>query len=63
MANAPVNSAALVVGITDRDRRHNLTRYVYKVSRAMIGGELVQELRSPRGSTLGVSPWFRMQSK
>ena len=63
MANALVNSAAMVVGITDPDRRHQLSRYVYKISRAMIGRELAKELRFPRSSTFGVLPWFRMQSK
>ena len=63
MANALVNSAPLVVGITDPDERRQLAKYVYSVSRAMIGNQLADELRYPSSPALGVLPWFRMQSR
>ena len=63
MANALVNSAPLVIGIDDPDERANLSGYVYKVSRALIGDELADELMYPKSSSFGVLPWFRMQSR
>ena len=63
MANALINSAPLVVGITNPTERRQLTKYVYHVSRAMIGKELADELKYPPSPTFGVLPWFRMQSR
>ena len=61
MANCLVNSAPLVAGITETDDRANLAKYIYKVSRALIGHELADRLKYPRNSSFGVLPWFRMQ--
>ncbi len=63
MANALVNSAPLVIGIEDPEERSNLSGYVYKVSRALIGDELADELMYPKSSSFGVLPLFRMQSR
>ena len=63
MANALVNSAPLVVGINDPVERRQLAKYVYSVSRAMIGKELADELQYPSSPTFGVLPWFRLQSR
>ena len=63
MANALVNSAPLVIGIENPEERSNLSGYVYKVSRALIGDELADELMYPKSSSFGVLPWFRMQSR
>ena len=63
MANALVNSAPLVVGITDPTARRQLSKYVYSVSRAMIGKELADELKYPPSPTFGVLAWFRLQSR
>lgn len=62
MANGLINSAPLVIGITEPDKRRQLTRYVYSVSRAMIGNDLANDLRYPKSPTFGVLQWFRMQS-
>ena len=62
LANALVNSAPLVVGIDDPVERRNLAKYVYKVSRAMIGDDLADKLRYPKQSAFGVLGWFRCQS-
>lgn len=61
MANCLVNSAPLVAGITDPKERRDLAEYVYKVSRALIGDKLADELRYPPHSSFAVLPWFRMQ--
>ena len=63
MANALIQSAPLVIDITDPNARHNLAGYVYKVSRALIGNELADQLRYPDTSTFGVLPWFRMRKR
>ena len=63
MANALVRAAALVAGVEDRIEAQKLTRYVYQVSRAIIGNELADEFNYPPAKTFGVLPWFRMQSR
>jgi len=63
MAHSLVNSAPLVIGIDDPDARHSLSRYVFSVSRALIGNELADALMYPSGKTLGVLEWFRIQAK
>ncbi|MDE0654239.1 MAG: oxygenase MpaB family protein [bacterium] len=63
LANALVNSAPLVVGIDDPTERRNLAKYVYKVSRAMIGDSLADKLRYPKQSSFGVLGWFRFQGR
>ena len=62
LANALVNSAPLVVGIDNPDERRNLAKYVYKVSRALIGDELADQLNYPKQSAFGVLLWFRTQA-
>lgn len=63
MANSLINSAPLVVGITDPPARRRLAKYVYGVSRAMIGSQLADELMYPRSPTIGVLPWFRLLNR
>lgn len=59
LANSLVNSAPLVVGINDPVEAQKLSQYVYKVSRALIGDTLADQLNYPKQSTFGVLPWFR----
>ncbi|WP_420433128.1 oxygenase MpaB family protein [Candidatus Poriferisocius sp.] len=63
LANSLVNSAPLVVGINDSAEGQKLSQYVYKVSRALIGDTLANQLNYPKQSTFGVLPWFRVQAK
>ena len=63
LANSLVHSAPLVGGITDPDARRKLAKYVFLVSRAMIGNRLADELSYPRSRSFGVLPWFRMQRR
>ena len=63
MANALIQSAPLVIGITDTTDRRNLVKYVYKVSRALIGDDLSNQLGYPDTSSLGVLLWFRLQKQ
>ena len=62
LANSLINSAPLVVGITDPVERSHLAQYVFKVSRALIGNDLADQVNYPKQSTFGVLGWFRTQS-
>ena len=61
MANALVNSAPLIAGVTDPQARRGLARYIYRISRGLIGKETADALRYPPLRTFGVVPWFRWQ--
>ena len=63
MANALVNSAPLVAGTTDPAERRDLARYVYSISRALIGNTLADQLNYPRTRILGVLRAFRIQTR
>ena len=65
MANSLIHSAPLIIGIgaDNPDERRHLAKYVHRVSRALIGGELANQLRYPWSPTFGVLPWFRMQTR
>ncbi len=63
MANSLINSAPLVVGIDDPIERRTLAKYVFTVSRALIGNPLADELNYPSSLTVGVLAWFRMQER
>ncbi|MCY4560007.1 MAG: DUF2236 domain-containing protein, partial [Chloroflexi bacterium] len=63
MANALINSAPLVLGMDTPEERRDLRKYVYGISRALIGDGLADALRYPKSSTLGVLPWFRAQDR
>ena len=63
MANSLINSSPLVVGIDDPIERRTLSKYVFTVSRALIGNSLANELNYPSSLTLGVLTWFRLQER
>ena len=65
MANSLINSAPMIIGVNDPDERANLARYIYKISRALIGDELADELMYPKGSSFDMLtlPWFRFQAR
>ena len=63
MAHCLVNSAPIFVGNTEPAARRKLARYVYLVSRSLIGKSLADQLRYPLASSFGVLPWFRLQTR
>ena len=63
MANALINAAPLVIGITEPAERRKLAKYVFSVSRALIGNQLADTLMYPPGSTFGVMTVFRLQER
>ena len=63
MAHALVNSAPLIAGITDPPGRRNLAKYVYRVSRGLIGNSTADALMYPPFSPFGVVLWFKLQQR
>ena len=63
LANSLLNAAPLLVGITERPARRKLVKYVYTVSRALIGKTLADQLEYPRRPTFGVLLWLRLQDR
>ncbi len=63
MANSLVNSAPLLAEMTDPEVRRKFSKYIYGVSRAVIGSKLADQLKYPHTSTLGVLAWFRIQQR
>ena len=63
MANALVNSAPLVIDVTDPSERRRLAGYVFKVSRALIGNTLADQLMYPPDPKFGTLFIFRMQER
>ncbi len=63
MANSVINSAPLVIGIQDRDERKSLISYGYRLSRALLGDELADELMFPKSRTAGALLILRWQRR
>ena len=63
MAHALVNSAPLIAGATDPQARRSLARYVYRLSRGLIGKEFADSLMYPPISPFGAVWWFRTQQR
>ena len=63
MAHSLVNSAALIAGMTEPDARRHLARYVYRISRGLIGKGTADSLMYPQLSSFGVVEWFRVQQR
>ena len=63
MAHSLVNSAPLMAGMTEPDARRHLARYVYRISRGLIGKETADSLMYPQLSSFGVVEWFRIQQR
>lgn len=63
MAHALINSAPLVVGITDPGERRAIVHDGYRISRALIGDELADQLKFPRLRTKGLLTWLRCKRR
>ena len=63
MANALINSAPVVADVTDPAARRGLVKYIYRMSRAMIGTRMANELNFPPSRSSGVLAFFRWQSR
>lgn len=62
LANGLINSAPIVAGFTDPRTRRALARKIYRISRAMIGDQLADQLNYPAMKTVGVLPMLRLKN-
>lgn len=60
LANGLINSAPIVAGITDPKARRQLARKIYRISRAMIGDRLADQLNYPPMRTTGTLAALRL---
>jgi hypothetical protein len=63
LSNGLINSAPIVAGITHPASRRRLVRTIYRVSRALIGDTLADQLRYPPSRTFGALGLFRLRTK
>ena len=63
MANSLINSAPLFAGLSNPRERRKFARYIYAVSRAVIGNKLADQLQYPPTSTIGVLLFFRFKQR
>ena len=63
MATALINSAPLFAGLTERHARRKLASYIFRISRALIGDELADQLNYPQESTRGTLWRFRLLNR
>ena len=63
MANCIVNSVPVAIGISEPKARANLSRYLYRVSRELIGNETADRLGLPTVSRLPLLPWLRARGR
>ena len=63
LANGLINSAPIVAGITGPEARRKLTRKIYRISRALIGNELADQLHYPAGGTFGALTALRWSGR
>ena len=63
MAHSLVNSAPLIAGMTEPEERQKLAKYVYKISRGLIGQDVAKELMYPDHSSFGAVGWFKFQQR
>ncbi|MCY4026292.1 MAG: oxygenase MpaB family protein [Acidobacteria bacterium] len=63
MANRIVTSVPAAIGIDGTKARTNLERYVYRISRELIGDETADELGFPQRQALSLLPWLRARGR
>jgi len=63
LANGLINSAPIVAGITETRARRSLARRIYRISRAMIGDELADQLCYPPMNVTGTLAVLRWQNR
>ena len=63
MANCIINSAPVVVGITDPAERKKTVQFLYGASRELIGNSLADTLHFPPRRGLPILPWLRVKGR
>lgn len=62
LANGLINSAPIVAGFTAPTSRRALARKIYRISRAMIGDTLADQLQYPAMNTVGTLSMLRLKN-
>ena len=63
MAHSLINSAPLIAGMTTPEARGKLARYVFRLSRGLIGNKVAESLMYPQYSSIGAISWFKAQQR
>jgi hypothetical protein len=63
LANGLINAAPIVAGITTPAERRKLAKHIYKVSRAMIGDKLADQLHYPPANVNNALLVFRIKNR
>ena len=63
MAHSLVNSAPLIAGMTSPEARQKLAKYVYRISRGLLGRDTCEQLMYPAHSSFGAVAWFKFQQR
>ena len=63
MAHSLINSAPLITGMTSPEERRKLAKYVFKISRGLIGRDCAEEPMYPGYSSFGAVGWFKLQQR
>lgn len=61
LANCIVNSAPVVIGVTERRARAKFAKYAYRISRELIGDARADQLNFPPRRLLPTLPWLRVR--
>ena len=63
MANSIVNSAPILLGFTETEERRAKAKYIYSVSRGLIGNDLADSLNYPAPKRIKDLPLLRLKNR
>lgn len=63
MANALIDAVPRIAGIESRRKQRSAIRLAYRISRALIGSKLANELQFPKLQSFGILPRYRMAQR
>ena len=63
LANCIVNSAPVVIGVTDPVARADFAQYAYRIARELVGDAKADRLHFPPRKALPILPWLRAQER
>lgn len=63
MAHCILNSAPIVIGVTEPKARHAFAQYAFRVSRELVGDALADQLRFPPSRSFLLLPWLRTRGR
>ena len=63
MANSIVNSAPILLGVTETEERREMAAFIYQVSRELIGDELADSFRFPKSRLIRQVPLLSLRNR